>query len=845
MTKFRRANDYYFFGAGKLIDVSPHLLDCLTKLSNLKTKMNIRIYLSLILICAVSAQAQVRVSKRITPLKQSPNAESKLSVINTLPIRRVSLYSNGVAYIERRGVVSGDAEINLSFKQSQVDDVLKSMVVLDLGQGRIGAVSYNSSAPPSAKMAEIPFSVEAQTDGENGGIAGVLAQLQGAKVSVATTKGAVVGSILTVEKRDLAGDQNHPARQARFLVIAGENGEIASFDLSEIRSVKLLENGTVKDVSEFANAAASARRRDAKTITVTSQGAGQREMIVSYTIAAPIWKTTYRVVLDQAGKPFFQGWAIVDNVSDEDWKNVKLSLVSGTPISFIQPIQQPFFRYRPVVPIPNDLKLTPQIYEDGIKSNFSSDSINGTVFDQNGAVIPNASVTIRNNATGIEQKISSDSSGNFQTARLGAGVYTVTAFASGFQMMRVSNVQVGNGQTNNLRLSLNVGSVSSTVDVSAAQVNNLPINGRRDSNLVNLSSGTANDFTVDGVAAETSVSTALTTGNSGVTAAATGDEVGDLFEYKIEQPVTVLHDRSALIPIVQTTMDGERVSIYNEAVRRDRPMGGMKLVNTTALTFEGGSLTVLDGDAYAGEALMERLKPQEQRFISYALDLGTLVTVRQTADSLPAKLVKVRNGTFEVHYFREERKIYNLVNQTDKPRTVYVEYPIRQGWELSDENVKPETKTQKYYRFKIELAGFARKDLEIAERQPLMDSYALTDLSRDELEIFLTRRYINGEVKARLEKLIVLRARINEINAKLQSFNEEVQKIAEDQKRLRENIETLSKTPEARTLVARYISKANDQETRLEQMETERKTLEAEKQRLENELSDEIANFNL
>ena len=116
----------------------------------------------------------------------------------------------------------------------------------------------------------------------------------------------------------------------------------------------------------------------------------------------------------------------------------------------------------------------------------------------------------------------------------------------------------------------------------------------------------------------------------------TGGEVGDLFEYRIDQPVTVPHDRSALIPILQTRMDGERVSIYNEAVRRDRPMGGMLLKNTTALTLEGGSMTIIDGDAYAGEALMERLKPAEQRLISFALDLGTLVNVRVKEDRAPS-----------------------------------------------------------------------------------------------------------------------------------------------------------------------------------------------------------------
>ena len=276
------------------------------------------------------------------------------------------LYSNGVAYIERRGMVDGHAEINLSFKQSQVDDVLKSMIVLDLGKGRIGAVSYNSSAPSSARMADIPFSIAPGTDSNNsGGLAEVLGQLQGARVVVATASRTAAGSILTVEERKSQIDANKPPLITHALVISSESGELLSFDLAEVRSVKLVDEGTRRDISEFANASASARRRDAKTIVVTSDGAGSREMLVSYTIAAPIWKTTYRVVLDQTGKPFFQGWAIVDNVGEEDWNSVSLSLISGTPVSFIQPIQQPFYRYRPIVPMPSDLKLEPQVYEPG------------------------------------------------------------------------------------------------------------------------------------------------------------------------------------------------------------------------------------------------------------------------------------------------------------------------------------------------------------------------------------------------------------------------------------------------------------------------------------------------
>ena len=124
-------------------------------------------------------------------------------------------------------------------------------------------------------------------------------------------------------------------------------------------------------------------------------------------------------------------------------------------------------------------------------------------------------------------------------------------------------------------------------------------------------------------------------------------------------------------------MDGERVAVYNEAVRQDRPFSGVLLKNTTNLTLESGSLTVIDGNAYAGEALMERLKPKEQRLISFALDLGTSIRVRTKGDSEPAKIIKAVNGVFQVHYFRGEQKIYEISNQTDRPKVLYIEFPIR------------------------------------------------------------------------------------------------------------------------------------------------------------------------
>jgi hypothetical protein len=722
-----------------------------------------------LLLMADPLAAQTRATRRTPSQPPALSAPSQATPsTRTLPIHRVILYSNGVAYVERRGAVSGHAEINLPFKQSQVDDVLKSLLVLDLGKGRIGAVSYNSSAPPSSRLQEIPFSLDANSDAdgedhkEGGGLLAVLKQLQGARVEVATPTRTARGAILTVEERKSQIDANKPPSINRTLVIASESGELASFDLNDVRAVRLLDEGARHDINEFANATASARRRDAKTISVTSDGDGAREMVVSYTIAAPIWKTTYRVVLNNDGKPFFQGWAIVDNVSEENWANVQLSLVSGSPVSFIQPLQQPLYRHRPVMEIPDDLSLEPQVYEPGEGQGYNT----------------------------------------------GGG-----------------SPSVGGGDSKDMHGV--VGNVPGGVAGGAVS-----------------GSGPRRKMAVP-PEPKTELSDAISEEAAGVTTAASGNEVGDLFEYRIEQAVTVERDRSALIPILQTQMEGERVSIYNAAARKDRPMGGLRLKNTSLLTLEGGALTVLDGNAYAGEALMERLKPGEERFISFALDLGTLVTTRDKSDRLPAFFVRVVNGVLQAHYYRNERKVYTLTNQTDKPRTVFVEHPYRDKWKLSDDTAKPYETTASFYRFRVELPPRQTVELPVSEQLALMDTYALSNLTTDQIKLFVANGYVDEATRAALDKIIEIKGKINAVDARVQAADREAAEIAADQARVRENIKALGKESEARQLIARYVAKATEQETRLEQLANERKAAQAERAALEAELNAAILGLKL
>ncbi len=731
--------------------------------------------ISLALCVALLSSVVTAQSRPEKPVSPTTSASSTVSADRqTLPLKRVVLYSNGVAYFERRGRVTGRAEIALDFKQTQVDDVLKSMVVLDLGKGRVGSVSYNSSAPPGARLGEIPFALQPTTEAndQKGGLAGVLAQLQGARVTVVAGSRTVTGAVLTVEHRksQIAPDKLPVINN--FLVLSAEGGELVSVDFSEIRSLKLADGEARKDIETFTEATAAARRRDSKTILITSDGAGEREMVVSYTLAAPIWKTTYRVVLDQAGKPFFQGWAIVDNVSEEDWSDVALSLVSGSPTSFIQPIQQPLYKYREVKPLPEGVQEVPQDYvgDNGQTRKSWTDEANQ-----------------RNIATMTEQE-------------------------------RIVNPSPARPMTR---------STDRRRDSGA----------KLEAGAQNMSTGGFGRGMVAADAPAPAIADVIRTGDAGVAAAATGGDIGDLFEYKISQPVSVPRNRSAMIPIVQEQFDGERVSIFNEARSRDRAFIGFRFENSTALTFESGPLTVIDGDSYAGESAIPRVKPKDRRFVAFGVDLATRVEIKPETVRDPVSLIKVADGKLQAFYFLAQKKTYTLTNQTDRPRTVYVEHQLRDGWQFSDDTEKPSSKGEgNLHRFRVELGARETKTLVVTERQKSFDAYDLTQMSTADFELFVNKKYIDDASRKAFDNIFRLRNAIAAIETRMEKIEAELTSIEEDQERLRKNIEALGKNLQARQLIARYVAKANQQETRIEQINAEKEKLATEQEKLEAEL---------
>ncbi|HTA57407.1 MAG TPA: hypothetical protein VK805_04605 [Candidatus Baltobacteraceae bacterium] len=273
------------------------------------------------------------------------------------------LYKNGVGYFEHTGRVWGNQDLRIEFTTAQLNDVLKSLTLVDLNGGRINAVHYNSVAPLDVQLRGLQIPL-----GEDVTSAALLIALRGTRVEVHSGASNVVGKIFSVETVEKAGSKENPI-QVTQLAIVTDAGEMRLFELGPAVTVRAADPEIHKDIDRYLSLMGATRSKDLRRMTIGASGSGEREVMVSYISEVPVWKSTYRIVLPRApAKAFLQGWAIVDNTVGEDWSDVKLSLVSGTPQSFIQNISQPYYTRRPVVPLPESVMLTPQAHEASMEA---------------------------------------------------------------------------------------------------------------------------------------------------------------------------------------------------------------------------------------------------------------------------------------------------------------------------------------------------------------------------------------------------------------------------------------------------------------------------------------------
>jgi hypothetical protein len=324
---------------------------------------------------------------------------------------------------------------------------------------------------------------------------------------------------------------------------------------------------------------------------------------------------------------------------------------------------------------------------------------------------------------------------------------------------------------------------------------------------------------------------------------AQGSDLGDFFQYKLKDRVTIHKNESALVPIVQAQVAAEKVSLWSASSDSTRALRALWLTNSSALTLDGGSFTVLEDEAFAGEGLTDTIKPGDKRLLSYAVDLGVRVT--RTAQSSPQRVTRVRVHRGDVQLTAELREdtTYLLRNDDTTPRTVLIEHPLRSDWVLSKDGPKPEETTAGAYRFRMSMEAKATALLAVHEAKPLETRYQLTNLTDEQITLFVQQRSINPELEAAFHKITEQKARVAALEAEIASRDDEAQKIYDDQQRLRENLKALKGSAEERALTQRYTQQLADQETRLEALRRESKELQAKHDQTQVELDKMMENL--
>jgi len=475
----------------------------------------------------------------------------------------------------------------------------------------------------------------------------------------------------------------------------------------------------------------------------------------------------------------------LENTSNEDWRNIRLDLVSGQPISFVMDLDRRVYTKRPEVSVPLPPTIMPQVYGEAM-----------------GPGEPGA------------EKI--------------------------------------------MRESLAASRASAAPSAAAP-----------------LSKGRQQAGDEDGVSAAGAIDL-----SQGVSAGAVGASLGELFRYSMVDPVTIARNQSAMLPIVNQAIQGERLSIYDERVLAKHPLAGFRIQNTTGLHLMGGPVSVFEGGAYAGEAEVDDIGSGGERIISYSVDLD--VELSAHGKSIPDSIteVKISRGTLVVSRTLHRERDYTIVNRAARPKWLLVEYPLSSDWTLV-EPAQPAEQTRDLYRFTVQLPGrlaaggagggsspvtaaggakavagpsaatggsatgagsAAPSTLRIVEERRISQTVALTNLDSDTVAFYLRQQVLSAAVRNALAKLTRLRGELADLVRERHGVESQIAGIHSDQERIRGNMSALDRSS---TLYKRYVATLNSQEDTLESLVGRLDSLQMGERATQKEIDDYIGSLDL
>jgi hypothetical protein len=635
------------------------------------------------------------------------NAQSEEKDV-TVPISALVLFTSGVGYFQHDGTVDGNGKMELTFSADQINDLLKSLVLRDLDGGTINSVTYSSRDPITRTLKS--FSIDLTS---NPTLAGLLVQTRGESVAVTLGTGNTqTGTIVGVESRTVPGASKGDSVATDFLTLNTSSG-VSSVALSDVQGIRFLRKEVQDDLAAALQVLSSSHGIEKKKVVLHFSGTGKRRVRIGYILEAPVWKTTYRLVLGDATSHLLQGWALVENTSDTDWKSVALTLVSGRPITFIMDLYQPLYIQRPTVQLELYQSLVPKTNQMAMDTGASDEAM------AEEAPAPAPSMAAAPRAAAPPQ---------LQSKAAGAG--------------------------------------------AARQ-----------------------DFSV----------------NQGVAAAARGGQVGELFQYVIDKAVSLSRQQSAMLPILNQQVNGERYSLFNESTDPTHPLNAVKLKNSSSLHLMQGPITVFDSGSYAGDAQITDLAPGAEQLVTYALDLDTEVAASQGASPTSLVSVRISKGIFYMTVKAQQERDYAIKNNGTRNRTVLVEHPYQSDWTLANPKEALE-RTRDTYRFAVPVAGGKNTTLAVIQTKTIEQSVSLYNLGGDQVALYMKNPVVGAGVKAALQKLSDLQRKLSDISSQRAAKENRVNEISNDQSRIRANMDRLN---QASDLYKRYVQTLSSEEDEL------------------------------
>ncbi|HEY4379749.1 MAG TPA: DUF4139 domain-containing protein [Acidobacteriaceae bacterium] len=271
----------------------------------------------------------------------------------------------------------------------------------------------------------------------------------------------------------------------------------------------------------------------------------------------------------------------------------------------------------------------------------------------------------------------------------------------------------------------------------------------------------------------------------------------DYFAYNLAEPITIRKNESAMVPILQTKVDAERVTLWSS--RQPAPLRALWITNTSNLTLDRGSFSIVEDGNFGGEGLLDPIHPAEKRLLSYAVDQAVRVSTESQHDTMHATSLSAAKGVLILHHTQTAEITYVVHNAATDSRTVVIEHPIRQNYTLDPNNSdpKPEETTPTLYRYRVAAAPGETVRLHVGEHRQSAITYQLTNFNDSQLAFVLNQTNNSPAIKLALEPILDARRHVADMQSALDKANTRITELRSDEERQRANITALANADKA------------------------------------------------